>query len=98
MQKYEKRLCEEVKMYNRFNLYGYMTIAAMNIFGVRISSWFVMSKLYKGLFKDSMKHMEELNPDCVVSTHWATNYYAERLKKRTGARNRIRLCTDRTRI
>lgn len=86
MQKYEKRLCEEVKMYNRFNLYGYMTIAAMNIFGVRISSWFVMSKLYKGLFKDSMKHIEELNPDCVVSTHWATNYYAERLKKKNGGK------------
>mgnify|MGYP001510087089 CR=1 FL=1 len=26
--------------------------------------------------------MRELRPDCVVSTHWATNYYAERLDRK----------------
>ena len=82
MAKFEKRLCDEVRMYNKCNFYGYVTIACMNLFGARVSSWFVMSKLYKGLFDDSMAHMRELRPDCVVSTHWATNYYAERLENK----------------
>lgn len=82
MAKFEKRLCNEVRMYNKCNFYGYLNIACMNLFGARIASWFVMSKLYKGLYADSMAHMRELRPDCVVSTHWATNYYAERLENK----------------
>ena len=82
MAKFEKRLCNEVRLYNKCNFYGYLNIACMNLFGSRIASWFVMSKLYKDLFKDSMAHMRELRPDCVVSTHWATNYYAERLDRK----------------
>lgn len=82
MVKFEKRLCNEVRMYNKCNFYGYLNIACMNLFGARVASWFVMSKLYKGLYADSMAHMRELRPDCVVSTHWATNYYAERLENK----------------
>ena len=82
MAKFEKRLCNEVRMYNKCNFYGYLNIACMNLFGARVASWFVMSKLYKGLYADSMAHMRELRPDCVVSTHWATNYYAERLENK----------------
>ena len=82
MLKFEKRLCNEVRMYNKCNFYGYLNIACMNLFGPRISSWFIMSKLYKNLFRDSMEHMRELKSDCVVSTHWATNYYAERLENK----------------
>lgn len=80
MAKFEKRLCNEVRLYNKYNAYGYLNIACMNFFGEKISSKFVMSGLYKNLYQDSMEHMRELKPDCVVSTHWATNYYAEHLK------------------
>ena len=32
--------------------------------------------------EEGLKHMKELNADLVVSTHWATNYYAMHLKDR----------------
>ena len=82
MKKFEERLCKEVRMYNECHLYGYASIFAMNVFGSKISSWFVMKKLIKNAFRDSVKHVEEIAPDVVVSTHWATNYYAEKAQNK----------------
>ncbi|MBO5481232.1 MAG: hypothetical protein J6A63_08610 [Clostridia bacterium] len=82
MKKFETRLGNEVRMYNKCHFYGYLSIFAMNLFGTKISSDFVMKGLIKGAYEDSMKHMEELRPDVVVSTHWATNYYAEHMQKK----------------
>ena len=82
MKKFEDRLCKEVRLYSKNNLYGYASIFAMNVFGSKISSWFVMEKLVKNAFKDSVNYMEEINPDVVVSTHWATNYYAVKSQKK----------------
>lgn len=82
MKKFEERLCKEVRMYNENHLYGYASIFAMNVFGSKISSWFVMKKLIKNAYKDSIKHMEKIAPDVVISTHWATNYYAEQMENK----------------
>ena len=82
MKKFEDRLCKEVRLYNKNHAYGYASIFAMNVFGSKISSWFVMGKLIKGAFRDSLKYMEDLDPDVVISTHWATNYYAVKSSKK----------------
>ncbi|MBE5742055.1 MAG: hypothetical protein E7360_01900 [Clostridiales bacterium] len=82
MKKFEDRLCKEVRLYNQCHFYGYASIFAMNLFGSKISSWFVMRALIKGAYKDSLKHIEEVNPDVVISTHWATNYYAVKSSKK----------------
>ncbi|MBQ8726444.1 MAG: hypothetical protein IJY84_05055 [Clostridia bacterium] len=82
MKKFEDRLCDEVRSYNKNHFYGYASILAMNIFGSKITSWFIMEKLVKDAYKDSLKYMEDLAPDAVVSTHWATNYYAVKSSKK----------------
>ena len=82
MKKFEERLVKEVRKYSKYNVYGYASILAMNIFGSKISSWFVMEKVVKGAYKDCVKYMEDLEPDVVVSTHWATNYYAVKSSKK----------------
>ena len=82
LAKFEKRLCNEVRLYNKFNLYGYINIAAMNITGNRVGARFVMEKLVKGAYADAEKRMKEIAPDVVVSTHWATNYYAEKMENK----------------
>jgi UDP-N-acetylglucosamine:LPS N-acetylglucosamine transferase len=57
-------------------------VLAMNVFGTKHASDFVMKKVVKGAYKDCMEHMQSLQPDAVVSTHWATNYYAEQMEKK----------------
>ncbi len=82
MKRFEERLCNEVRAYNKNNFYGYASTFAMKLFGSRISSHFIMKTLVPGAYDDSMKYIEELSPDVVISTHWATNYYAEHMKNK----------------
>ena len=77
MKKFEDRLCKEVHIYGKSRFYAQGSIFMMNLFGSKISSWFVMRALVRGAFKDSVKYMEELDPDVVISTHWASHYYAK---------------------
>jgi processive 1,2-diacylglycerol beta-glucosyltransferase len=79
MKKFEERMANEVRLYNKCHAYGYANIFTMNLFGSKISSWFVMEKVVKGAYADSMKHIEELNPDVLITTHWAVNYYAQKM-------------------
>ena len=80
--KFEQSMGREVRLYNRFPLYAHLNIFLMNLFGTKIVSRFVMKQSTKGAYEESMKHMEELAPDIVISTHWATNYYAEKMEKK----------------
>lgn len=81
LAKFEKRMCDEVKKYNVCNLYGYLNIAAMNLFD-KTANDFVMKRVVKGAYEDGLKRMAEIAPDAVVSTHWATNYYAEKIQNK----------------
>ncbi len=74
---YEKRLSQEVVKHNRHPFYGWFSTLSMDFWGVRLSTWGAMNYWGKGAKPVGIKHMEELQPDLVVSTHWATNYYAE---------------------
>ena len=80
--RFEESMAREVRTYNRSPFYAGMTIFLMNFFGTRLVSRFVMRQTTKGAFEASMRHMEELDPDIVVSTHWSTNYYAEKMEKK----------------
>ncbi len=72
----------EVHKHNASKLYGFFTTFSMNFWGTDISTWGVMRALVPASCGEGIKHMEELKPDMVVSTHWATNFYAERMKNK----------------
>ena len=76
LEKFEKRMCAEVVKYNKDVAYGYVNTFAMDALG-GLSLEFVMKCVVKGAYEDGVKRMAELAPDAVLSTHWATNYYAE---------------------
>ncbi|MGN1373536.1 MAG: glycosyltransferase [Candidatus Coproplasma sp.] len=79
---YEKELCDNVVYYNRHPFLGYFATFNMRFWGVKLSSWGAIDFIGWGACKEGIKHMEELKPDLVVSTHWATNYYAMHIKDR----------------
>ena len=80
--KFEQSMGREVRRYNKSPLYAHLTIFLMDLFGTKIVSRFVMKASTKGAYEASMKHMEELEPDIVISTHWSTNYYAMKMENR----------------
>jgi hypothetical protein len=54
----------------------------MDLWGTRISSWGAVTYIEPGAGEAGIAHMQELNADLVVSTHWATNYYAMHCENR----------------
>ncbi len=78
---FEKRLCEAVVKANKNPAFGYFMTINMDFWGVRIGSWATMKYLKQGANELAFKHMEEFEADLVVSTHWATNYYARHIEK-----------------
>ena len=81
-KKFEDFMCNSVKKYNKATFFGYLSTFMLKLFGMRISSMMTMRYRIKGAYKDSMEYMTKLNPDVVISTHWATNYYAWHLKRK----------------
>lgn len=79
---YEKELAVNVVRYNRHPSLGYFATFSMRFWGTRLSSWGAIDFIGKGALSAGVKHMEELKPDLVVSTHWATNYYAMKVENR----------------
>lgn len=63
---------------NKHTSFGYFTTVNMEILGPKISTWLTMTFPSLGSRKIGCAHMDELKPDLVVSTHWATNYYANK--------------------
>lgn len=80
--KYEKYLCSKVRKYGKSRFYGYWDTFNCQFWGRKISSWGAIKALYPKAYKESLKHMEELKPDVVFSTHWASNYVAYKIKNR----------------
>ena len=73
---FERQMCEFVKRQNKHGFFGKFTTIAMDIFGTELDTWASIRVFYPGAFKLATRHMDELNADLVVSTHYATNYYA----------------------
>lgn len=79
---FEKRLMHEVVRHNKSRWYGHFATFSMEFWRVRLSSWATMKFLKLGSRRFGYRHMDELHPDLVVSTHWATNYYAINCKSK----------------
>ena len=75
-----RRLREQVEKQNRHTSYGFFTTINMEFWRIHLSTWATMKFLKLGSRKPAYRHMDELNPDLVFSTHWATNYYAKKCK------------------
>ena len=75
-----ERLRKDVIKVNKSTLYGHIQTFNMDLFQSRLSIWGAMTFLKMGSKKHGIKHMDELQPDLVVSTHFATNYFAKRCK------------------
>jgi UDP-N-acetylglucosamine:LPS N-acetylglucosamine transferase len=81
--KYEKMLTESVVAYNKNPGFGFFATFSMDFWGTKISSWGAMKFIENGEAAEAgIAHMEDFNADLVVSTHWATNYYAMHCKNR----------------
>ena len=79
---FEDRLKNEVTKHNKHTSYGYFATINMELWRTKLSSWGTMTFLAPGAKKQGLEHMKELKADMVVSTHWATNYYAMNIKPR----------------
>ena len=80
--KYEQKLAEMVRAYNRHPSFGFFGTFNMDLWGTKIATWCSVVLIGPKAYKNGKKYMQELKPDLVVSTHWATNYYAMRIKNR----------------
>ncbi|MCM1438466.1 MAG: hypothetical protein NC131_04560 [Roseburia sp.] len=75
---YEKKMCKSVVDTNRNHFLGYFMTGSMIFFGAKIATPASSCCLKAGTKKPAIAHMDGLAPDMVVSTHWATNYFAKR--------------------
>lgn len=73
-----KKLCTFVQKQNRHTSFGFFSSLNMELWRIHIATWATMTFLRPGSRKPGYALMEKLNPDLVVSTHWATNYYAKK--------------------
>ena len=75
------KLVERVRRYGRHPKIGFFENIMCEFWGTRLSMFSIMELLVPGATRYGKKYMIKLNPDVLVSTHWATTYYAEKLKK-----------------
>lgn len=78
--KYENFLINKVKGFVKSNIIGAVTSFFMELFGTTISSHATMKWIAYKSYKEALKYVSDLKPDVFVSTHWATNFYAENVK------------------
>ena len=82
LEKFGEMLVNEVKAYSNNHFRGYFATKACEFFGTTLSTVGTMIIKIPGSHIEGIKYMEDINPDVVFSTHWATNYYAENMKNK----------------
>ena len=80
LARYEQMLARQVRLYNGHPFVGYLATIACEVAGTWLSSFCSIRLVGPIAYKAGVRHMSELEPDAVFSTHWATNYYAEHLQ------------------
>lgn len=80
--RYEQHLSNSVASYNRYPAMGFYATFNMDFWGTKLSSWGAVVYIEPDAAEAGIEHMKELDADLVVSTHWATNYYAMHLENR----------------
>lgn len=82
LAKLEDRFKKDVVASNKSTLYGHIQTFSMDFFKTRLAIWGAMTFTAMGSKRRGIRHMDELKPDLVVSTHFATNYYAVKCKSK----------------
>lgn len=82
LAEYERYLEKSALQYSKHPAFGFYATFNMDFWGTKISSWGAVNFVGKGALEKGIEHMEELKPDLVFSTHWATNYYAMKMQNR----------------
>lgn len=82
LKRFEKMLVNQVTRFLKYPYYGKIITFAMELFGPKISTEFSMNALVKNATKEGVNYLNSLGADMVVSTHWATNYYAVKSKNK----------------
>ncbi|MBP5208573.1 MAG: hypothetical protein J6330_08990 [Clostridia bacterium] len=80
LAKYEQMLANQVRIYNSAPIVGYIATGSCEFFGSTLSSFASMRLIAPIACRRGIKRMRELAPDVVIDTHWATHYYAVRIK------------------
>ena len=80
--RYEQMISRQVKTYNRMPPVGFLATASCEMLGTRLSTFASMHAVAPIAHQKGIEHMKALRPDVVISTHWATNYYAEKQPKK----------------
>ena len=78
----DRLMQNDVVKANKCTLYGHIQTFSMDFFGTWLSMWGAMTFMKPGSKSRGIKHIDELRPDLVVSTHFATNYYAVHCKSK----------------
>lgn len=79
---FEEFLTREVRRYGKSRIYGYWATLNCQFWGKKLSGYFTNNFWRHKAYLKGLKHMTELEPDIVFSTHWASNYLAWRIEKR----------------
>lgn len=79
--RFENFMVNQVKLYNGHPVIGNIVNVVGELSGTVLSSFFTIRFIAPKAYKAGVKHMREIKPDVVFSTHWATNYYAEHIKE-----------------
>ena len=82
MRRFEDGFIRTVQLQSRSRIYGKASMIAGSICGDALAQRFVMSMRYPDSKADkpAVGHLRELAPDIVFTTHWATAFYANKLK------------------
>jgi UDP-N-acetylglucosamine:LPS N-acetylglucosamine transferase len=75
MEYVEKQLVKAVKNHNKSKLYGFIQFLMLKLLGSKICMKFLMEKRWARGFKPSLKYLQKLDADIIVSTHFSTLYY-----------------------
>lgn len=82
LMRYEQMISRQVKAYNRVPPFGFLATTSCELFGTKLSTFASMQAVAPFAYQKGVEHMKTLAPDVVISTHWATNYYASRLENK----------------
>ena len=81
LRQLEIDFADAVARQSRSKIYGRWCVFGNQLFGDTIAHEFVMSMLAPKSVKPAFKHLRELQADVVVTTHWGSSYYVEKLEK-----------------
>lgn len=79
---YGKVLISQVEQYTKFPALGHLITSNCEFWGSKLSSGFALRFPLPWATRKGREFLEQLEPDVVFSTHWATNYYAEHMDKK----------------